>query len=61
MEWGSADMLKDIRFHSNRRENKPPVNNSLYRNGDAALTSRKGKYKDTGIPLKVNRKIIIDV
>jgi hypothetical protein len=29
--------------------------------GDAALTGRKGKYKDTGIPLKVNRKIIIDV
>ena len=29
--------------------------------GDAALTRQKGKYKDTGIPLKVNRKIIIDV
>jgi len=29
--------------------------------GDAALTGQKGKYKDTRIPLKVNRKIIIDV
>ena len=29
--------------------------------GDAALTGRKGKYKDAEIPLKVNRKIIIDV
>lgn len=28
---------------------------------DAALTGQKGKYKDTEIPLKVNRKIIIDV
>lgn len=29
--------------------------------GDAALTRQKGKYKDAEIPLKVNRKIIIDV